>query len=1228
MKKKIHRFANDLRTIGKIFLWSVLLCFGPSLMAQTISITSSDDQAAETDGAPNGASFTISRSPNPFGVVNQVTYSVVGSTATAGDDYQVLSGSVTLNALNSSETVDVNIADDDLIEGTETLVVTLTNGGGGTIDPNNNSVTINIADNDDAIFTLETLDANAAEVEAPATGNPGQYVLKLNYNNGTGTPITVPYSFAASSTATRNTDYSVRPVTNLTQGQFSFPAGATQVNLFIDVIDDTEAEDNETVILQLGTPIFNRDVSYTINQPDVAGRTVTIADNDCNAGSTAPVINGNAKSFCTDDNPSVALNTFVNGNPPAGAQLRWSINANPTAQGQLLANNYSASASGTFYAVYWDNINKCASPPSTALQITFNDAPNAGTAQNAASCNDSSVSSTVVDLDDRLTGADANGSWQLLSGPSGNGINIPANGSVNFDGEPIGNYVFRYTVTGNGACDDDTVDVTIDVSTCCDANEAPVWDTNVPTIFCDEITTSLNDYAPNDDGNGHELRWASSASDPLNTEVPSNRIANPLPGTYYGYYYDAANDCAGPVTPLTLILHETPEVLSVEGAQQCGSGKLTLKATVTQDATVRWYTQPTGGSSVGTGSSYTTPSLNQSRTYYVEATSNNCTSERVAVEAIISIEPTTGSPQDASSCNDSRYGTTFLDLDDLFTAAASEGVWAFVDGPANVAPNSSNIIDFEGLPDGDYLFSYTTTGAEQPCENSSDQITVSVSSCDTDDDGDGLLGGTEAALGTDPDNPDSDGDGINDGEEVGDDPNNPIDTDGDGIIDALESNIDDADNDGTVDQLDPGNTNPCVPDNSIGLCDTDEDGISDGDEEVAGSDPFDACDPNINHENCDPTPIDLEVVKTLDKPDAVVGDEVVFTVDINNLSARKARNIIVGDLLEAGFAYKRHTTSLGTYNLEDGMWTIFEIPAEGTATMTITVDVLEGGPYTNKAELLQSFPNDETLVNNVAEVALDVDLPEGIDLELEKWARIVDANDTLNSLSNRNLSEVNPLVGQEVVFTLRLTNASEQDAVSNIQVLDTIPEGFEYLSHETITGEYNVQTGLWVVPELLRNEVAELQIRVSVPEEGTFVNRAEIVRSSPLDSEGKYDNNSDEVTVNVSMRTQADFGIIFNQFSPNNDGVNDYLKINRILTDENGDEREIDMLYDIKIFNRYGSLVFEGNDMTDEIIWDGSWEGKDAPDGTYFYVLNLALQEEVDGVDTNTTKKGWIQLIR
>jgi hypothetical protein len=72
------------------------------------------------------------------------------------------------------------------------------------------------------------------------------------------------------------------------------------------------------------------------------------------------------------------------------------------------------------------------------------------------------------------------------------------------------------------------------------------------------------------------------------------------------------------------------------------------------------------------------------------------------------------------------------------------------------------------------------------------KLTVSVIDTDEDADGDGVPDDIERDLGTDPGSPDSDGDGIPDGVEVGADPANPTDTDGDGIIDAKD---DDDDND-------------------------------------------------------------------------------------------------------------------------------------------------------------------------------------------------------------------------------------------------------------------------------------------------------------------------------------------------------------------------------------------------------------------------------------------------
>ena len=92
----------------------------------------------------------------------------------------------------------------------------------------------------------------------------------------------------------------------------------------------------------------------------------------------------------------------------------------------------------------------------------------------------------------------------------------------------------------------------------------------------------------------------------------------------------------------------------------------------------------------------------------------------------------------------------------------------------------------------------------------------------SDQDNDGLSNQTEALLHTDPSNPDTDGDGIGDLEEVGPNINSPLDTDLDGIIDALDnSNDSDADNDGLSDALEKKlGSNP-------NLADSDKDGIND-----------------------------------------------------------------------------------------------------------------------------------------------------------------------------------------------------------------------------------------------------------------------------------------------------------------------------------------------------------------------------------------------------------------
>jgi len=119
-----------------------------------------------------------------------------------------------------------------------------------------------------------------------------------------------------------------------------------------------------------------------------------------------------------------------------------------------------------------------------------------------------------------------------------------------------------------------------------------------------------------------------------------------------------------------------------------------------------------------------------------------------------------------------------------------------------------------------------------------------------DSDGDGLRDRDEFRLGTDPYNPDSDSDGLSDGEEVLIFGTNPLlwDTDYDGIPDGEEvyrfgTNplLVDTDGDGLSDYLEVYvyGTNPLQPDVGFGITDSDYDGIPD-DEEIFfwGTDPF------------------------------------------------------------------------------------------------------------------------------------------------------------------------------------------------------------------------------------------------------------------------------------------------------------------------------------------------------------------------------------------------------
>ena len=83
-------------------------------------------------------------------------------------------------------------------------------------------------------------------------------------------------------------------------------------------------------------------------------------------------------------------------------------------------------------------------------------------------------------------------------------------------------------------------------------------------------------------------------------------------------------------------------------------------------------------------------------------------------------------------------------------------------------------------------------------------------------------------------------------------------------------------------------------------------------------------------------------------------------------------------------------------------------------------------------------------------------------------------------------------------------------------------------------------------------------------------------------------------------------------FTPNKDGINDVIYVRGW---------GIESLKEFKIFNRAGDLIYQTSDIYEG--WDGTYNGKDQPDGTYIY---LVIVYSYDG--TERTKTGSIRLIR
>ena len=220
---------------------------------------------------------------------------------------------------------------------------------------------------------------------------------------------------------------------------------------------------------------------------------------------------------------------------------------------------------------------------------------------------------------------------------------------------------------------------------------------------------------------------------------------------------------------------------------------------------------------------------------------------------------------------------------------------------------------------------------------------------------------------------------------------------------------------------------------------------------------------------------------------------------------------------------------------------------------------------------------------------------------------VVNCSDLALSISVDNLS---PMIGDDVTFTIRVDNLGNSD-FRDIMIRDIIDSGYRLKSVTAAMGEFSMVSKEWSIPMLRANAFAEVRVTVEVLEGDDYMNMVELVSSDPVDTNAA--NNEAQITINPICL------LVYNEFTPNNDGSNDVFRIDCIENYPNNK---------LEVYNRYGDLVYETRGYQND--WDGTankgaiFTNKPLPVGTYYYVLKVDGRGEVEDVNI----QGWLYIMR
>jgi len=174
--------------------------------------------------------------------------------------------------------------------------------------------------------------------------------------------------------------------------------------------------------------------------------------------------------------------------------------------------------------------------------------------------------------------------------------------------------------------------------------------------------------------------------------------------------------CVSSVTPVTVTVNALPAAPSANAAAICTGQTATLNAS----ANANWYTVPNGGASIGQAQAYTTPSLNNTVTYYMEGVNGPCVSA-TRTPVTVTVNPGPASNAGTSIVDASTCGKNTVNVGGNALAAGQSGQWsvlsaannAGIPGTFSMATSANDV--FTGHYGATYVLQWQITNQSNGC---------------------------------------------------------------------------------------------------------------------------------------------------------------------------------------------------------------------------------------------------------------------------------------------------------------------------------------------------------------------------------------------------------------------------------------------------------------------------------------------------------------------------------